>query len=154
LSIPVAKEKGVRIVVNGGSLNPAGLAVVVSGMVSASLFSESRACIWVTLYVLRKSKLALLTQWYFQIRDQHLDLKVGWVSGDDVFPHFEKAMKEGLLHLDGDNAAPFLSKETADFVTDPSGFEVVAANAYVGARGIKRALDLGCDIVICKSILL
>lgn len=67
-----------------------------------------------------------------------------------MLPHFQEAIKEGLLHLDGENDASFLSRETAEFVKAPNKFHVVAANAYVGARGIKRALDLGCDIVICE----
>lgn len=119
LSIKVASERGIKIIVNGGSLNPEGMAIAVASMV----------------------------------REQKLSLKVGWVSGDDVLPGFQKAVKSGVLHLDGDNEASFLSKETAEFVKNPSSFEVVSANAYIGARGIKRALDLGCDIIICTFML-
>jgi hypothetical protein len=55
----------------------------------------------------------------------------------------------GITHLDLDNEAPFLTDETLQFLSRPQDFQLVSAHAYIGARGIKRALAEGCDIIIC-----
>lgn len=64
---------------------------------------------------------------------------------------FQESQGKGFVHLDGDNNAKFLTQETVTFLKSPENFQLVSGHAYVGARGVKRALDLGCDIVICKS---
>lgn len=76
---------------------------------------------------------------------------MGWVSGDDILPGFEKLRTIGLNHLDGEDKGIKLIDETSRFIKEPEKFEVVSAHAYIGARAIKRGLDLGCNIIICKS---
>jgi hypothetical protein len=63
---------------------------------------------------------------------------------------FESEAAQQITHLDGNNTAAFLPAETVRFMERPKEFQVVRAHAYIGARGIKRALDHGSDIVICK----
>ena len=63
---------------------------------------------------------------------------------------FQGSLTKGVKHLDGDNLAPFLAAVTVSFLKEPEKFSLVSAHAYIGARAIKRPLDLGSDIVICK----
>lgn len=76
---------------------------------------------------------------------------MGFVSGDDVLEKFKSALTAGIAHLDGDNTGDFLPAETRAFLESPGEFNIISAHAYLGARGVKRALDLGCDVVICES---
>lgn len=85
------------------------------------------------------------------MQERNFGLKVAWLSGDDVTKQLTNLLPEGFKHLDGDNAASFLTSETRAFLEEPGSFDLVSAHAYIGARGIKRALDLGSDIVICKG---
>ena len=83
------------------------------------------------------------------INEKKYDLKVGWVSGDDLLDRWEELMKIGLKHLDGENGKVVLKKETIGFLGRPGEQKVVVANAYLGARAITRGLKEGCDIIIC-----
>lgn len=85
-----------------------------------------------------------------QARKAGLDCKVGFVSGDDILEKFKSSLSNGITHLDNDNYAEFLTAETKGFLENPADFKIISAHAYIGARGVKRALDLGCDIVICE----
>jgi hypothetical protein len=77
-------------------------------------------------------------------------LKIAWVSGDDIYESLEELTQNGLKHLDGADPEVILAKETKTFLTETKTFSIASAHAYIGARGIKRGLDLGCDIIICK----
>lgn len=72
------------------------------------------------------------------------------MTGDDVLPLFKGTAVDSIAHLDGDNTARHLDAETVQFMQRSQEFNTVSAHAYLGARGIKKALDLSCDIVICK----
>jgi hypothetical protein len=79
-----------------------------------------------------------------------LNLKVAFISGDDIFGNFGELVRVGLQHLDGCDTEVKLAKETTAYLADPTQFDTVSAHAYLGARAIKRGLDLGCDIIICE----
>lgn len=57
-----------------------------------------------------------------------------------------------LEHLDSANAKVTLAKDSLAFLQDPERMPVVAANAYLGYRAIKRSLDAGADIIICGRV--
>ncbi|KAF9870900.1 hypothetical protein CkaCkLH20_11572 [Colletotrichum karsti] len=119
-TIDVIAQKRIKVCINGGALNPSGLAVKV-----AALVEEKRH-----------------------------DLKVAYVSGDNVLPKLGKYMPQqrdqALPHLDSENNHVTLSDESFLFAQendDPR--EIVSANAYLGAHTIFEALKEGADIVIC-----
>ncbi len=66
-------------------------------------------------------------------RAQGLEPRIAVVSGDDVLESFEGWRAAGLKDMHTGDAPPA---------------QLMSANAYVGAQGIARALDLGADIVI------
>lgn len=84
-----------------------------------------------------------------QVQEKNLGLKVGWVTGDDVLSTFKQLAHDRITYLDGDNEGAYLVDETVEFLKDPEGFDIVSAQAYLGARAIKVGLDHGCDIIIC-----
>ena len=101
-------ERGIRIVVNAGGLNPAGLA---------------RAC--QALY----GKL-------------DLDAEVAWIEGDDLLDRLEALQQDG---------EPLAHMETGRPLKDLDA-RIMSANAYLGARGIRLALEQGADLVICPRV--
>jgi hypothetical protein len=70
------------------------------------------------------------------------DLKVSWVTGDDVTDQFKKLLAEG---------EKFSSLPSNTPITD-WGVEPVCAQAYLGAVGIAEALREGADIVVCGRV--
>jgi len=68
------------------------------------------------------------------------DTRIAWVLGDDVSPRLPelKSAGERFAHFDAPDREP------------PSGF--VSANAYLGARSIREALDGGARIVITGRV--
>ena len=64
---------------------------------------------------------------------QGLSPRIAIVSGDDLLPIFESLRARGVRDMHTGDAPPA---------------ELYSANAYIGAQGIARALDLGADIVI------
>ena len=74
--------------------------------------------------------------------DMGIDLKVAYIDGDDLMPRMEELSDCGemLINLDKNNPL-------AD-----SGCHPLTANAYLGAWGIKDALDRGADIVVCPRV--
>ncbi|KIX06700.1 uncharacterized protein Z518_04676 [Rhinocladiella mackenziei CBS 650.93] len=118
-SVQVVAEKGIKIVINGGALNPEGLA---------------RKC----------QKL---------VEERNLHLQIAWVSGDNVLADVQRQLEgSGQLpeHLDAENEDVILARNVTDLLKP--GKALVSANAYLGARGIVKALEAGGDIIICGRV--
>lgn len=118
-TIEVLDKKRIKVVINGGALNPEGLARKVQGLVA----------------------------------EKGLHLKVAYVFGDDLTQHVKTGVEEtGSIpaHLDSENANVILSENTTALLNENQ--KIVSAHAYLGARGIVRALELGADIVICGRV--
>ncbi|UNI25025.1 hypothetical protein JDV02_010733 [Purpureocillium takamizusanense] len=121
MSLDLVAEKRIKVVVNGGSLDPSGLADRVHDMIA----------------------------------HRGLALRVAFVDGDNLMPKIGAllgAQRNGLRHLDADNPDVTLADDALAFLSDPAAMPVVAANAYLGYRAVKRALDEGADIVICGRV--
>ncbi|PFH62931.1 hypothetical protein XA68_10984 [Ophiocordyceps unilateralis] len=124
MSLDVINKKRIKVVVNGGSLNPKGLAEKIQSMVA----------------------------------ERRLQLCVAFVDGDDLMPKLHtfisgtSSSARPLPHLDGENRNVHLAANTSSFLDDPETMPVLAANAYLGYRAIKRGLDQGADIIICGRV--
>jgi len=69
-------------------------------------------------------------------------MKIGVVEGDDILPRLAELVASGhaMKNMDsGEPLAPHLAAMTS-------------ANAYLGARPVARALDMGAQIVLCGRI--
>ena len=78
-----------------------------------------------------------------QILDElGVDSKVAYIDGDDLAPRIDELTAAGETFTNMDRGIPL----------SESGNEVLTANAYFGAWGIKEALDQGADIVICPRV--
>lgn len=119
-SIEVIAKRGIKVVINGGCLNPSGLAARVSSLVY----------------------------------EKKLDLKVAFVSGDNLLPVLGPtlaSLKKTLPpHLDSDNPDVKLPWNTLSGSGEKTS--IVSANAYLGARAIVQGLRLGADIIICGRV--
>ena len=71
-----------------------------------------------------------------------IELKVAYIDGDDLMPSIDKLEKLGENFINIDKKKSL--KE--------SGYNPITANVYLGAWGIKEALDNGADIVICPRV--
>src|SRR6056300_1000133 len=76
------------------------------------------------------------------LNELDISLKVAYITGDDLMPRIGSLKNEGELFLNIDKNIPI----------DKSGCQILTANAYLGAWGIKEALDQGADIVICPRV--
>ncbi|KAJ3960598.1 hypothetical protein N0V92_002739 [Colletotrichum tropicale] len=119
-AIDAIADKRIKVAINGGALNPGGLASKVADLV----------------------------------RERGYDLKVAYVSGDNILPklgkHMPQQKEEALAHLDSANQHVTLTSESFMFTKkDREPREIVSANAYLGAHAIYEALQKGADIVIC-----
>ena len=76
------------------------------------------------------------------IEELNLNLKVAYIDGDDLIPMMDKLtdLGEKFSNLDKDS-------ELKDYSKKP-----ITANAYLGAWGIKEALDNGADVVVCPRV--
>lgn len=114
LSLDVIAAKGIKVVINGGGLNPQAMAVRCQGLVDKNNYN----------------------------------LTVAYVSGDNIVGQVKKTLKEnGTLpntFQDINNNA----HKGINFTSE----EVLACNAYIGARGIVKALENGADIIICGRV--
>lgn len=72
----------------------------------------------------------------------NLAAKVAWIDGDDILPDLERLAAEGEAFRNLDTGAALAE----------SGQKPVTANVYLGAWGIKEALDRGADIVLCGRV--
>ena len=71
-----------------------------------------------------------------------LDVKVAYIDGDDLMPRLTDLQEKGEQFENIDT-----QQKLADGNKPP-----VTANAYLGAWGIKTALDMGADVVICPRV--
>lgn len=76
------------------------------------------------------------------LKDLEISLKVAYISGDDLMPRIDDLKKDGETFLNIDK----------DIAIEESGCQTLTANAYLGAWGIKEALDQGADIVVCPRV--
>jgi hypothetical protein len=118
-TLDVLDSKGIKVIINGGSLNPGGLARKCQALVTAKGYN----------------------------------LKVAYVSGDNLLPEVTSQLSTGTLpkHLDAENEHVTLQPHATDLL-DTHGKPLVSANAYLGARAILRGLQLGADIIICGRV--
>jgi hypothetical protein len=70
-------------------------------------------------------------------------LKVAWISGDEVLPAIMSGLKAG--------SSTFKNIYTGENL-DSWSFEPIYAQAYLGGLGIAAALSAGADIVICGRV--
>ncbi|MGB5326179.1 MAG: acyclic terpene utilization AtuA family protein [Pseudomonadales bacterium] len=75
-------------------------------------------------------------------RELNLDVKVAYIDGDDLAPRMQALQAEGEA---------FVNIDTGVNLADCKN-HLLTANAYLGAWGIKEALDQGADIVICPRV--
>ncbi|KAL3264315.1 hypothetical protein ABHI18_000922 [Aspergillus niger] len=122
-TIEVIAQKRIRVVINGGALDPKALALKTRALVS----------------------------------EKKLDLRVAYLSGDDMYDRVGPNMpvtKEELTHLDAGNSDVVPSDLTYAFLNTQDGkpIPMVLAHAYLGARGIVDGLRRGADIIICGRV--
>lgn len=70
-------------------------------------------------------------------------LRVGVVSGDDVFPHLDRLAAQGV---------PFVNLDTGEEGLQRIRDRIVAANAYLGSEPIMAALADGADVVVTGRV--
>ena len=76
------------------------------------------------------------------LKEQSIDMKVAYIDGDDLMPKIFNLKKSGEEFKNIDKGKKL----------DESGYSPLTANAYLGAWGIKEALDKGADIVVCPRV--
>ena len=76
------------------------------------------------------------------LKEMSIDLKVAYIDGDDLMPRLEELKDQGEGFVNIDKNATLNSTE----------HNLLTANAYLGAWGIKEALDEGADIVVCPRV--
>ena len=76
------------------------------------------------------------------LEEQSLDMKVAYISGDDLMPKISDLTESGESFINIDK----------NIKLNDSGFSPLTANAYLGAWGIKEALDKSADIVVCPRV--
>ncbi|KAJ0413470.1 hypothetical protein BJY00DRAFT_306309 [Aspergillus carlsbadensis] len=77
------------------------------------------------------------------VQEKGLNLQAAYV--DDI--------KAGVLqHLNRATSEVSLEKDTLTFLDHPDKMLVIIANAYLGYRVIKRGLNAGADIIICRRV--
>jgi len=72
-------------------------------------------------------------------------MKIGVVTGDDIFPLLQSAERNGA------SSKSFANLETSEPLTKVLG-SLVTANAYLGAHPIAQALKAGADMVITGRV--
>ena len=76
------------------------------------------------------------------LKEMSIDLKVAYIDGDDLMPRLEELKDQGETFVNIDKNKNLDSTE----------HNLLTANAYLGAWGIKEALDEGADIVVCPRV--
>lgn len=121
-SINLVNEKRIKVVLNGGALNPKGLAEKTHELVT--------------------SKGLDLTVAYVEGDDLL----------PRVYDILGASGQKKLQHLDSENSSVKLAKNTEVFLADKEAMPIVSANAYLGIRAIRKGLDDGADIIICGRV--
>jgi len=75
-------------------------------------------------------------------KELNIDVKVAYIDGDDLAPRMQELQAEGEAFVNMDTGANLADNKN----------HLLTANAYLGAWGIKEALDQGADIVICPRV--
>ncbi|KAM0277045.1 hypothetical protein ACHAQH_006115 [Verticillium albo-atrum] len=123
-AIDVIAEKNIKIAINGGALNPQGLARKVAELVASKGYNLQVACV---------SGDNILP---------HL--------GRDTMP---QGPDESLPHLDAANPHVTVLPEATQFSkNDREPRKIVSANAYLGAHAIYEGFKNGADIIICGRV--
>ena len=102
-------QHGIKVAVNAGAADPAGLYHQVLNMV----------------------------------RKKNLSIQVAWISGDEVLPAVNRALKSGKSEFKNIYTGEKLSSWN---------FEPMYAQAYLGGLGIAEAFRQGAQIVICGRV--
>ena len=76
------------------------------------------------------------------LKEQALDMKVAYIDGDDLMPEMSNLIDSGEEFV-------IIDKNTS---LKHSGYTPLSSNVYLGAWGIKEALDNGADIVVCPRV--
>ena len=76
------------------------------------------------------------------LKEMSIDLKVAYIDGDDLMPRLEELKDQGETFVN-------IDKNTN---LDSTEHNLLTANAYLGAWGIKEALDEGADIIVCPRV--
>ena len=71
-----------------------------------------------------------------------LEMQVAYIDGDDLMPRMSDLQNSGEEFIN-------IDKEIS---LKDSGYTTLTANAYLGAWGIKEALDKGAEIVVCPRV--
>ncbi|VUC21613.1 unnamed protein product [Clonostachys rosea] len=151
MSLDVINEKKIKVIVNGGALDPKGLAEEVDKLVSETLPGNA---------------LASNGRPNHKVKEKGLDLTVAYVQGDDLMHKVHKLLQRPstsssspdkyssppLPHLDHNNPSVTLDQSALSFLQHPDTMPIVSANAYLGYRAIKHGLDRGADIIICGRV--
>ncbi|KXT01933.1 hypothetical protein AC578_2545 [Pseudocercospora eumusae] len=124
LTADLIAEKKIKIVINGGSLNPKGLALKVHDFVNLD------------------KKLNLSVAY---VEGDDLLGRIGEILVKNA---------EDLRHLDVENENVELAKDSKVFLetANRERNRIVSANAYLGGRAIRKGLEEGADIIICGRV--
>ena len=76
------------------------------------------------------------------LNEMNITSKVAYIEGDNIVNDLEYLQKQGQEFINIDRQISLKD----------SGHKVLTANTYLGAWGIKEALDQGADIVICPRV--
>ena len=76
------------------------------------------------------------------LNEMNITSKVAYIEGDNIVNDLEELQNQGEKFINIDRQISLKD----------SGHKVLTANTYLGAWGIKEALDRGADIVICPRV--
>ncbi|KAF2098748.1 DUF1446 domain-containing protein [Rhizodiscina lignyota] len=86
------------------------------------------------------------------VNERGLSLNITYIEGDNLLSVVKSQIKDGIYaHLDSSNSEIQMVKNTLALL-DTEGRPIISANAYLGAREILKALELGADIVIAGRV--
>lgn len=74
--------------------------------------------------------------------ERGLAVSVAYIDGDDILPRIGELQQAGEAFINMDRG----------IALSESAYQPVTANAYLGAWGIKCALDAGANVVICPRV--